>query len=280
MDSLKISGLSIALMVFVALFSVALPLVTYFILRKKIKARFVPVLIGAATFIVAALILERIVHSVVLGNAGVYAYLMKNPIIFGLYGGLMAGLFEESGRFGAFKLMRKKYNTSADALSYGIGHGGIEAIILLGFTMVNNIVLSIMVDSGSINSIAAALPAAQFQQIQASVTALAAAQPAEFLEGAVERVGAMTFHVGLSVLVYLAASRRASFWFYPLAILLHAMMDFPAVLVQVGILKSVWLMEAFVLVFAGLVLWFAISRLKSADRKLAAATETADSDTL
>lgn len=270
MDSLKISSLSIVIMIFVALFAFALPLVTYFILRKKIKARFIPFLIGAATFIISALVLERIVHGFILGDAGIYSFLMKNPILFGLYGGLMAGLFEESGRFGAFKLMGRKYNTSADSLSYGLGHGGIEAIILLGLTMVNNIVLSVMVNSGSASSLVGVIPA---DQLQASVAALAAAQPTDFLIGALERVGAMSFHVGASVLVYLAASRRGSFWYYPLAILLHMLLDFPAALFQAGAFRSILLMEGFVLVFSGLVLWFAISRLRSADRRLAALQE-------
>jgi len=273
MESVQISGLSIAIMAFAVLFSLALPLVPYFILRKKIKARFVPVLIGAATFIVSALILERIVHGLVLGDANIYAYLMKNPMLYALYAGLMAGLFEESGRFGAFKLMRKKYSTSSDALSYGLGHGGIEAVIVLGLSMVSNIVLSLMANSGALNSTLAVLPAQQKEVLVASVNTLAAAQPAEFFVGMIERVGALAFHVGASVLVYLAATRQASFWLYPLAVLLHLLLDFPAGLFQAGVITSIWLIEAIVIVFSGLVLWFALKLLRAADNRLAVVRE-------
>lgn len=272
MDASKVSDLSIAAMIFGVLFSFALPLVPFFILRKKMKSRFVPLLIGAATFIIFALVLEQIAHRLILTPATM-VYMSQNPLVYMLYGGLMAGVFEECGRFVAFKLMRKKYNTSGDALSYGLGHGGVEAVIILGLVMVSNIVMAMMINSGSINSLTGLVPA---EQMQAVVNGLVATPPAMFLVGAVERLGAVAFHVGASVLVYLAASKRASLWFFPLAILLHALLDFPAALYQMGVIKEIWVIEAFVLVFAGLVLWFAINRLRAADRRLAAAAAPAE----
>lgn len=266
MDGLRVSDLSIAAMIFDVLFALALPLVPFFILRKKMKSRFVPILIGAATFAISALIIEAAVHRLIL-TPEVHAYMMKNPLLYGLYGGLMAGLFEESGRFGAFKLMRKKYNTSGDALSYGLGHGGGEAVIIFGFTMLNSLALAMMVNSGTISSLNGLIPA---EQLQTTVNNLVATSPAMYLVGALERTGAVAFHMGASILVYLAASRRASFWFYPLAIVLHMLLDLPAALVQAGLFNSIFLMEAFLLIFAGLVLWFAIHRLRIADRRLAA----------
>ncbi len=262
MDALKVSDLSIAAMIFDVLFALALPLVPFFILRKKMKSRFVPLLIGAATFAISALIVEAAVHRLIL-TPEVYAYMLKNPLLYGLYGGLMAGLFEESGRFGAFKLMRRKYNTSGDALSYGLGHGGGEAVIIFGFTILNSVVMAIMINSGTISSLNGLIPN---EQLQTTVNNLVATPPAMFLVGALERMGAVAFHMGASILVYLAASRRASFWFYPLAILLHMLLDLPAALVQAGVFNSIFLMETFLLVFAGLVLWFAINRLRAADK--------------
>jgi uncharacterized membrane protein YhfC len=276
MESVKISDLSVAIMIFGVIFSLALPLVPYFILRKKMKARFVPVLIGAATFIVAALMLENTVHGFILGNPGVNAYLKANPLLYALYGGLMAGLFEESGRFGAFKLMQSKYNAPADALTYGLGHGGIEAVIVLGLAMLSNIMIALMANSGSLSSTLAALPADQQEALKGAVTALAAVQPVELFAGMVERVGAVAFHVGASVLVFLAATKRSSIWLYPLAIFLHMLLDIPAVLFQVGVLGNVWVLEAVVLIFSGLVLWFAVKRMKAAETRLAEAVKIAE----
>ena len=53
----------------------------------------------------------------------------------------MAGIFEETGRFLAFKtVLRKKQGKDINALMYGAGHGGFEAAALLGITMINNII--------------------------------------------------------------------------------------------------------------------------------------------
>ena len=52
-----------------------------------------------------------------------------------LYGGLMAGVFEETGRYVSFKWFLKKETRIQDGLSYGIGHGGIEAMLIVGQCM-------------------------------------------------------------------------------------------------------------------------------------------------
>ena len=268
MNTITVPGLSVAFMAASCAFAFVLPAVLYIVLRKKLKARFVPLLIGAATFIVAALVAESAVHSVILGDGNILSFLKANPLLYALYGGLMAGLFEESGRFASFKLMRKKYNESADALSFGVGHGGAEAILTLGVGMISSIVISVIFNSGGADTMLASLPEAQKQTLLAQGEALAATPPGMFLVGIVERTGAVAFHIGASVLVYLAATGRGSFLYYPLAALLHLLLDIPAGLYQAGALNDIWVIEAIVVVFSALTLWFAVARLKEADRRL------------
>jgi uncharacterized membrane protein YhfC len=43
--------------------------------------------------------------------------LREKPLVFMLYGGLMAGIFEESGRFIAFTVFKKKYSGIGAGLS-------------------------------------------------------------------------------------------------------------------------------------------------------------------
>lgn len=56
-----------------------------------------------------------------------------------------------------------------------------------------------------------------------------------------ERCFAISIHIGLSILVLYAVKNR-KYIYYILAILLHALVDFPAALAQKGIL-SVWAVE-------------------------------------
>ena len=54
--------------------------------------------------------------------------------LYALYGGLAAGLFEETGRLLAFRFILKPHTARITALSYGIGHGGIEAFWVMGLS--------------------------------------------------------------------------------------------------------------------------------------------------
>ena len=63
----------------------------------------------------------------------------------------------------------------------------------------------------------------------------------------VERVAAMVLHLELSVVVF-AAVRMKKYWMYPLAILLHAGVDFLAGLYQAGV-TDIWVMEALILAY-------------------------------
>jgi uncharacterized membrane protein YhfC len=119
------------------LLSVGLPIFLLVFWRKRTKARLLPALIGALTFIIFALVLEQLLHSVVL----VQPLIMTNTALYVLYAGLAAGVFEETGRLVALRLVLRKYPEREAAVSYGIGHGGIEAILIVGINMLVNLVL-------------------------------------------------------------------------------------------------------------------------------------------
>ena len=63
---------------------------------------------------------------------------LENPYVFAIYGGLTAGIFEELGRFVAFFFLLKKYLDYKDGFAYGIGHGGIESILVGGILCASN----------------------------------------------------------------------------------------------------------------------------------------------
>ena len=193
------------------------PLGVMVFLRRR-GGRWGEFLIGAGTFFLFALMLEPVVHRLVLGGA-LGAAIQGNIWFYGLYGGLMAGLLEETGRFIAFKVFLKKRREPVTALSYGIGHGGCEAFLLLGLTYISNLVLYASVNGG------AEVPA----EIMTGLESLAAVPAGVFLWAGFERLSAMVFHMACSVLVFAAVSRPGKLWMFPAAILAHAVLDFIAV---------------------------------------------------
>jgi len=121
--------LSIVFMSIVVLVGIAIPIVLFLIFRKKYKADIAPFFFGFAVFIIFALIIEGSINVLIL-KSSIGKAIQGNIWLYAIFGGLMAGLFEETGRFTAFKTVLKKYwRNNMNGLMYGAGHGGFEAFL-------------------------------------------------------------------------------------------------------------------------------------------------------
>ncbi len=70
--------------------------------------------------------------------------LTGSVILYAVYGGLMAALFEETGRYIAMRFLVKPMDFP-NAFMYGAGHGGVEAMLLCGVASISNIA-SVMIN--------------------------------------------------------------------------------------------------------------------------------------
>ena len=233
----------------------AVPICLAWWLVKKHNASLRTILIGAATFVVFALILETIVHQIVLkGPHG--AAIQGNTLYLALYGGLMAGLFEETGRFLSMKyLLKKEPTTVKPAIAYGIGHGGVEMILLFGFTMISYLVMAVMVKAGQTDTLLGQVPAEAQGQIQATISNLSDYSVGDWLTGPWERFSALILHLSLSVLVWAAVRKGGKWlWLFPAAIFLHALVDGIAVILSTSAstLTTEAILFAMAIAYAGL----------------------------
>ena len=145
---------SILAMIITILICFALPigLVIYF--YKKEHIALVAVAVGALVFLVTQ-IFTRIPLLNYLSSFDWYRQKAANFFLIAIFLSLTAGLFEEVGRYFGFKLFLKKHLSWKNGIAYGIGHGGIEAIVLVGFTYINNLVYSFLINSGQFAEIIA-----------------------------------------------------------------------------------------------------------------------------
>lgn len=262
MDFEPVSVLSILAMLLVFIVSVGLPFALLVLIRKKTGARIAPFFWGCLSFFVFAMVLEQLLHRVVLAVSG--SVLTENVLLYAVYGGLAAGIFEETGRFIFLRVVMKKGREPQDALMYGAGHGGIEAILIVGVTYVNNIIYSIMINTGIAKEILSALEGEVLDATAAAFTALSTAAPTMFLAAGVERICAIALHMALSVLVY-TALRRRKFAFVLLSVVLHALVNAVSVLVNSAV--SPWIAEACILVMVLLIWWYAAGLYRAAKRE-------------
>ncbi|HLY31178.1 MAG TPA: YhfC family glutamic-type intramembrane protease, partial [Ktedonobacterales bacterium] len=139
---------------------------------------------------------------------------------------LTAGLFEEVGRYVGYRLlMGREEKTWSKAVMYGIGHGGLESMLLVGGQIalsLLNITVSLLLVNPS------TLPAAQRQTVVSQFQAVAAEPGWLPLLGGWERLWTLPVHVALSVIVLQVFRRKNLNWLW-LAIGAHAAFDFVTV---------------------------------------------------
>lgn len=134
-----------------------------------------------------------------------------------------SGLFEETARYVVMRWLIKRVRDWKSGVMFGAGHGGVEAILVIGLSAVNTIVLLTMGDT--LLAQTQAVAPAQAQALQTQIEALRNMQWWLPVLGVYERVGAILLHISLSLLVMKAVrgdnGRRAWLWWL-LAVVFHA----------------------------------------------------------
>lgn len=236
---------------------VLLPVVILIFWRKKTKANLIPAVAGAVTFFLFAMVLERIpVYFLFAQENAASAYINAHPWAYALIGAGLAGIFEETGRYLAFRLPLRKYRQPVDSITYGIGHGGIEAILIIGIMGVEYLVFAAMINNGTFDSLytayeAAGQGAAAKEQLDAIRTELTGYKLSDlsWLLVIIERILTMTLHISFSVLVFRSVQKKGCGWMYPLAVLLHTLADIGAAMYQTGTIENMALVEGMLFVF-------------------------------
>ena len=220
-----VSWASIIIILFDMLLGLAFPIILAVVIRKKLGAAVVPFFIGMAVMVLFALTLEQIVHSVVLG-APFGGTIRNNPYLYGFYGGFMAGLFEEGGRYLAMRFVLKKQHANrSNALMYGAGHGSIEMAILLCFGMINNLIFALVINAGQLETLLAPLDEVTREALLPGIEQLCTASPLLFLVSPLERFASLAVQLALSVIVWKAAAEKGRTGYLALAFALHLLID-------------------------------------------------------
>lgn len=188
---------------------IAVPLILGLMLRRRLGVSWRTYTVGCVMF---SLSLVRIPLNHVVSQALERA-VSGVPLWFLLlaFPSFTAGLFEESARFVAFRLLIKERSWE-DGVMYGAGHGGFESMLLAGVAVLGTAIVIAFFPS--------TMPPEQLQ----AIAALPAYLP---LVGLYERLVAITIQIGLSVLV-LQCFIHMRLIYLGIAIALHFMINFLA----------------------------------------------------
>ena len=237
------------------IFSFALFIGLILFYKKRTGIALKPLIIGSIGFIVLTQVLEKALHVVIVLNFPNYA---DHPWLFGLYGGMAAGIFEELGRFVLFIWLLKKYHDYKGGLSFGIGWGGIEAIVLMLSVVLPNILFAFMINAGTFEiNLGERLSWDEMNVIKETVLSQGISF---YLLAGVERFFAVFIQIALSLWVLYAVMKR-KFVYVIYAVLTHAAIDFPIVFFQTGHFTNIWVVEGYVALI-GVLAMVVIKRLK------------------
>ena len=209
---------------FVSLILPGLALILYARKKKGILSAW---LLGAAGFVVSQVVVRLPILTALGRNASFVAFSHNHLVVYGLGLAFTAALFELAGRLAAAKLLERKGLTWERSVAAGMGHGGIEAMILIGMSFIANLVYIYMLNSGTFDAMVAqaAAACADTAQLEAVRDALVNTSSWMFLLAAVERLLTMVLHVGMSVLVCFGVHRGKTLAASLGCLALHTLVD-------------------------------------------------------
>ncbi|MDF2885184.1 MAG: YhfC family intrarane metalloprotease [Clostridiaceae bacterium] len=226
------SNLSIFYVVIGMIISMFLPTVLAIFMIKRYKASWKAFLVGAVVFVISQPLLRLQILRYLNTTVWFTLFTTNNFAAYSIILGITAGLFEEFGRYIGFKFFLKDKLQWKNGIVFGLGHGGIEALIFVGL--------------GYITLLAN--------------RSLITAAPNLYLAGSLERVMAVICHIAMTLLVlYAVKYSRKIYLFY--AILFHSLIDSP-----LGLLKlagfTTWAIEGYIFILTIAAL-FIIIKLKN-----------------
>ncbi|KKE78539.1 MULTISPECIES: YhfC family glutamic-type intramembrane protease [Bacillaceae] len=179
--------------IFALTISMGIPLMS--LVYSFYKKRYIPFVLGVLAFVVSQ-VLIRIPILQYLGENST-AYLMfhaMQPVLFAIVIGLSAGIVEELARFIAMYFFMRQRDWQS-GFWFGVGHGGIEAVLFVGIRAINLLFLP-----------------------------TAIVYSTDFFISGTERFFAMLLHIGLSIIVLQGVVRKKFIYIF-LAIIIHGIVD-------------------------------------------------------
>ena len=213
--------INIPAVIFAFIVEVSLIFIYSFINIKYYKGKLFNIIIGMVGFF-SSVFIEGIILSLLSKLFGKDSdFLIPFSLAF-------PGIFEETGRYICYKFLLKNEKNKLTAISYGIGHGGFESLLLGASLLRFLFIKDTLISQGLLKQ------DVTFTQM--------------FLS-AWERFVCVFIQVSLSVMVF-KAIKENNIKFYILAIVLHDFIDFFAFIYQKDILSNIYMIELFISIFA------------------------------
>lgn len=228
------SMIAIIITLFITLIAPVIVWIIYGV-KNKGKGVWKALALGAAGFVLLQMIIRMPILNIVSLIPGFGTFVAEYYVVYCLILAITAALFEVVARFGVAKILQKKINYE-QGVAAGLGHGGIEAILIVGMTYINNLLYAIMINTGSFqgmiqDALRTSGPEVAEQLIMV-MDSLVEAQSYLFYLAGYERVLTVIFHTAMSLLVCYLVYKKKAVLGVSIAFVAHFLVDFIAPLIN------------------------------------------------
>lgn len=158
---------------------------------------------GAAVFIVSQILRQPALGLLTLSGAG--AGVLTTAAI------VSSGVFEEGTRWAALRWVLVRRRRAEDGVVMGLGHGGVEAVLLIGLSGLASIAL-VLGGERALEIVAEQGDATAVEAVSAQIAALDEISPFTVIAALFERVAAIAAHIAMTLLVLRSVCTRELVW--------------------------------------------------------------------
>ena len=267
-----ISNGAINLMVVGATYSLVLPLLLCVIFKKRFKAHLKPFFLGMLTYLAFSFFLANILNGLILQF--IDADSLSTPLLFILllFSQAIVAVIAQVGKYYSIHILKNdpkpdKYAHRGDALEFGTGFAGLEAVMTIGVTMTSYIMYASIILGGNVQSMLDSYTGADAAQIQGIFETLSTTPVSNYVAVILQGVAMILFQLASTLLVYRAVYGENDKAYFRLAIVFHIIMVVPGCIINAGLIKSIWFETILTLVFGIASLVYAYDKIKEYEKK-------------
>lgn len=238
------SGQALTSMIVIAFLCTVIPFLFLAYYRSKTKAQVSSFFVGMAFYLLFAMMAVGLFNMIMFRGFSLLSVLNRSnhPVYYAIYGAVVAGLFEETGKYVGLRVWMKSRPGKQSAFLFGVGHGTFEAIAYGSSLYMGNIIIAFMVNAFGVDGYfeKAEISEHLIPSQRQAIYELMAITPLENAADGVERMLALVFQASLTIFIFLAISNQKLKCLFPIAVALHIIGYIPTNLTQVGILHGIY----------------------------------------
>lgn len=210
-----------------------------YIIKNKGKGVWKALVLGAAGFYILQYQIRITVLNTLATSNWFQRFAENNYIMYCLILASTAAFVEVVARLVTAKCLVKELSYR-HGIAAGLGHGGIEAVLLVGMTYVNNLIFAVLINTGLYDGLVQQVEASSWLEDTPEVTELLVLMKEIILEtpardfylAGYERILCVLFHISMSLLVCYTVYKKKTVLGVGIAFTAHFLVDFVSAVVS------------------------------------------------